>query len=133
MTIVNPRFWDRRSGESEYAHARRLAPYLHLREEAQTEAAQSHADFRQRQDVRTSGTGHGLLGSLSPEERATAAGTHGFAGDQELASRRLGGVVSTSSPGQVSIPRIYASDLRNDEPAMSPLMAHMRNSAADWR
>jgi hypothetical protein len=128
-----PSMWDRRPDETDYAYERRVGPYLHLRDEAQADAGQAHQEFRARQDVRTSGTGHGLMGSLTPEERATAAGTHGFGGDQNLADRRLGGIVATSSPGQVRVPMIFASQIADEDRSgmVSPLVTYMKNSGAE--
>ena len=127
--FTSPDFFAKRPGESQIAYERRIGPFLHHREDAQADAEQAHAEFRQQQEARASGTGYGLAGDLTPQQRAAALGSRGFGSGREI--ERNGGLDFTASPGQVSIARVYASQLQ-DRPAVSPLAAHVRSSGEGW-
>jgi hypothetical protein len=128
--FTHPDFFAKRPGESQLAYEMRIRPYLHHREDAQADADQAHAEFRALQETRTSGTGYGLVGDMTPQQRATAAGTRGFGGDQQVELRGHLGV--TAVPGSRAIQRIYASQLTDGEPAVSPLATHLRSSGESW-
>ena len=124
--FAHPNFWDRRPGESDIGFQMRLRPYLAHREDAQAEADQGHAEFRQHQEARSTGTGIGLAGDLSPQQRATAIGGRGHGSGRELErnGHLLGGV---STPGQRSVPRVWAGDIDSDGQAgVSPLTMWLR-------
>jgi hypothetical protein len=129
----SPSFWDRRPGESEYAHAARIRPYLAHREDAQADAAAAHAEFRQRQEARIQGTGYGLAGDATPAERAQALGSRGFGSGRQIEHR--GGQYTTAVPGSVAIGHVYADQLTDGDPGqqVSPLAAWARaNSGEQW-
>jgi hypothetical protein len=125
-------YFARRQGESDYAYQRRVGPYLHHREDAEADATQAHAEFRQQQEARQSGTGYGLAGDMTAQQRAQAVGTRGFGSGREIAKE--GGIAVTAARGQVAIPRIYASEIHDDQahPGVSPLLAHMRGDIVEW-
>jgi hypothetical protein len=129
--VKQPDFWVKRDTESAEAHRRRIAPFMAHREDAQAEAAQLHAEFRQQQEQRTQGTGYGLFSGFTDQERTAAAGA-AFAGSQKL--EKLGGLSVTATRGQVAVQRVYAADLSEGHAAISPLFAHLHGDSSErWR
>jgi hypothetical protein len=130
--FANPDFFQKRPTESQTAFERRVGPYLAHREEAQAEAADAHAEYRQLQEQRTTGTGVGLAGlEAGPAARAQALGNRGFGSGREIEHR--GGQFTTAVRGQVAIQRVYADQLTDGDPGqqVSPLAAWARaNSGA---
>lgn len=125
---LNPDFFSRRANESEIAYQMRIRPYLAHREDAEAEAREAHAEFRAQQEVRTQGTGYGLAGDMSPQQRAAALNSRGFGSGRHLEANDhlLAGV---SVPGSVSVRRVYAAEVEQDRrPGRSPLVEHLRSS-----
>ena len=118
---------EQRPGESPEAHQRRIAPYLrHAAEAAEDESWTQH-----RARVDAAPTGAGLFARATPQERAQAAGTLGFGGDQKV--QPTGHLNWEANHGQPGVSRVYASQLGEGKPAVSPLVAHLRSSnEGDW-
>ncbi len=127
----HPDFFQKRETESQIAYEMRVRPYLHHREDAQADANEAHKEFRAQQESRTQGTGYGLMGDRTPQERAAALGNRGFGSGRPLAKN--GGTGGTAVPGSVAIPMVFHSQLHEGgEPAVSPLAAHLRSSGEGW-
>jgi hypothetical protein len=124
-----PSFWDARPGESAEAHRRRVSQFAHHRDDAQADADQAHAEFRQQREARVQGSDSGIFGNLTGQELAAARGLVGAGHGGEQRPEKLGHLASTTVPGQRgAIRRIMAQDIHDaeDQPGVSPLLAHMR-------
>jgi hypothetical protein len=121
--FVTPDFWERRKDESALAHQFRTGQFAQHREGAQDDAARAHQEFRRAQETRTSGTGYGLAGDISPQQRAAVVG-RGLGGSQRVVSN--GHITAPAVPGSVAISRVYVGQLGEAEPGVSPLLRHLR-------
>ena len=125
----------RRPGESDIAWDRRRAQFFRA---DQVEQAQFHrqpttddqewAEHRQAVDNRV-GSDTGIFGNLTGQELAAARGLVGAGHGGEQAPEKLGHLASVSVPGQHgAVSRIYASQLSEGDPAMSPVAQYLRSS-----
>jgi hypothetical protein len=118
-----PDFFQKRATESQIAYEMRVRPFLHHREDAQADAEQAHTEFRGQQEARTSGSGIGLMGDMSPQARAQAVKAAGVqAGEQRVAAN--GHLFWEANALQPGLRRIYASEIAKDDARPgSPLLA----------
>jgi hypothetical protein len=112
----SPDFFAKRDTESQLGYEMRVRPYLAHRADAPAdpEEAQAWAAHRAQVDNRV-GTGSGLYGHATPQERATAAGTRGFGGDQRPIM--TGGTATTSVPGSPPSPACTSATWARASPA----------------
>jgi hypothetical protein len=115
----------KRPGESDEAHTRRIAPHLW---HAETVEDQAWSEHRSRVDAPV-GQGAGMFARMTPRERATAAGTRGFGGDQRV--EQPGHLGANVTPGQPGVRRVYATDIQQDPARVSPLVAY--SSGDGWQ
>jgi hypothetical protein len=128
--FVNPDFFQKRPQESQFAYELRIRPYLAHRDDAQADARQAHAEFREQQEARTQGTGYGLDGDLTPVQRAQAVKMAGVqAGEQRIAAN--GALFWEANHLQPGVRRIYASEIGEGGPGVSPLAAYLRGSSGE--
>jgi hypothetical protein len=116
--FANPKFFQKRPTESQFAYEARVRMYLPHREDAQADAKQAHAEFREQQEARTSGTGYGLAGDLTPVQRAQVVKAAGVqAGEQRIAAN--GALFWEANHLQPGVRRIYASEIGEGGPGVS--------------
>jgi hypothetical protein len=117
----------RRVGESEQNWMRRTAVHRRHADEAAESANAEWAEHRSRVDAPV-GQGSGLFGRATGQDQA--ASLRGWNGGAQ-APPKNGHLANTSVRGQVAISRVYANDLQ-DQPAVSPLVAHLKSSGDGW-
>jgi hypothetical protein len=114
----------RRPGESEIAWQRRRETFYRQA----TVEDQDWADHRAAVDQHI-GSGSGLFQNVTPQERAAALGSpHAGAGEQRVQPQ--GHLVWEANAKQPGVRRLYAQDVGESAPGVSPLMAYLRGNTS---